>query len=164
MRHAVMLALGVLLLAAPGALRAQMGSMPAGSSRDLGQIQQQETPEKRATEAYNKGARSKRKAEGAKDAGERQKLYEKAKADFAKSLAIAESFDALLGLGQVDLALGDAHAALSHCSRAAELKAADSAASACVREATAKASTAGATGAGGGANPPPAATAPPPRP
>ncbi len=162
MRQIVMLSLGALLLLAPGALRAQMGSMPAGSSRDLGQIQQQETPEKRASEAYNKGARSKRKAEGAKDAGEKQKLYQKAKADFAKSLAIAESFDALLALGQVDLALGDAQAALSHCSRAGQLKAGDQAVGACVQEATAK-SSAGGAGVSGGASPPPAATAPPPR-
>jgi hypothetical protein len=62
----------------------------------------------------------------------------------------------------VDLALGDAHAALSHCTRAAQLKAGDQATSACVQEATAKSSAAGAAGAAGGASPPPAATAPPP--
>lgn len=159
MRNVVMLAIGTLVLAAPCALRAQMGSMSAGSSKDMGQLQQQETPEKRASEAYSRGLRSKRKADGAKDANEKQKLYQKAKADFVKSLDLLENFDALLGLGQVDLALGDAQAALTHCGRATALKAKDEAAAACVQEAKAKAGAAAAP-----ASPPAAAAAPPPRP
>jgi uncharacterized protein HemY len=48
-----------------------------------------------------------RKAADAKDPADKKKHYAKAQEQFKKSLNLQQNFDALLGLGQVDLALGD---------------------------------------------------------
>lgn len=81
-------------LAADAPAHAQIGSMGAGSSAQMFQASQQETPEHRAVEAYNRAARDIKKAEGAKDPGLRRKLYEKAKDNLDRSLALWATFPA----------------------------------------------------------------------
>lgn len=122
-------------LAADAPAHAQIGSMGAGSSAQMFQASQQETPEHRAVEAYNRAARDIKKAEGAKDPGLRRKLYEKAKDNLDRSLALWATFDSLLALGQVDLALGDVASALAVCTQAEGLKAGDAAARSCKEQA-----------------------------
>jgi hypothetical protein len=114
---------------------AQIGSMGAGSSAQMFQASQQETPEHRAVEAYNRAARNIKKAEGAKDPGQHRKFYEKAKDDLDTSLSLKTTFDSLLALGQVDLALGDVSSALTLGTQAESLKAGDAAARSCKEQA-----------------------------
>lgn len=128
--------------AAGGALNAQIGSMGAGSSSQMYQASQQETPEHRAAEAYNRAARDIKKAEGAKDANDRRKLYEKARGDLKKSLDIKPNYDALLAMGRVALALGDPRSALDFCTQAESYKSGDATSNACKDEATRQASAA----------------------
>ena len=97
------------------------------------QVSQQETPEHRAIEAYDRAARSIKKAEGTKDPEKRRKLYETAKDELHRSLALKSTFDSLLALGRVDLALGDLPAALTACAQAESLKPKNAAATACER-------------------------------
>jgi hypothetical protein len=127
---------GVCLLGLAAGARAQIG----GTSQDqLGQsrtLNQASSPARRAADAYSRGARYQRKADKESDAGKKQELYNKAKAEFTKSLAEQQTFDAFLGLGQVDLALGDARTALDVCSQAQALKPSDAGAKACVEAAT----------------------------
>jgi hypothetical protein len=145
-----------------GALNAQIGSMGAGSSSQMYQAAQQETPEHRAAEAYNRAARDIKKAEGARDANDRHKLYEKAKGDLKKSLDIKPNYDALLAMGRVALALGDPHSALDFCTQAESYRSGDAASRACKDEATRQSSAASGTPPGepGAAAPASAASAP----
>ena len=132
-------------------LAAGAGAQIGGTSRDQldtsRTLNQASSPARRAADAYSRGARYQRKADKESDAGKKQELYTKAKAEFTKSLGEQETFDAFLGLGQVELALGDPRTALDVCSRAQALKPGDAGAKACVDEA------------GKATSPPPAATA-----
>jgi hypothetical protein len=132
---------GVAAIALAGTATAQIGSMGAGSSSQMYQVSQQETPEHRAIEAYNRAARNIKKAEGTTDPEKRRKLYERAKDELNRSLALKTTFDSLLALGRVDLALGDLPSALNLCAQAESLKPKDAAATACEKEATAPAVT-----------------------
>jgi tetratricopeptide (TPR) repeat protein len=146
--------------AAAGAANAQIGSMGAGSSSQMYQAAQQETPEHRAAEAYNRAARSIKRAEGARDANDRRKLYEKAREDLKKSLDVKPTFDALLAMGRVDLNLGDPRAALDFCTQAESYKSGDASTKACKDEAMRQSSAAAgpAPGASAAGTPPAAAT------
>jgi tetratricopeptide (TPR) repeat protein len=127
-------ALGTVALAADA--RAQIGAVPTdqlGTSRAMAQAN---SPERRAADAYSRGARYQRKAAKESDAKKKQELYEKAKDELTRSLRERETFDAFLALGQVDLALGQPRAALEVCTHAQALKPADEAAKACVSTAS----------------------------
>src|SRR5690349_11070778 len=93
------------------------------------------TDEQLAADHYAKGVRAKRKAEKESAPEKRMKLYEKAKEELLKSVGLDASYDALLALGQVDLALGQAKAAFDACSQALSFRAGDQAAQSCVEEA-----------------------------
>jgi tetratricopeptide (TPR) repeat protein len=121
----------------PAAAGAQ-GSMPAGSSADLGHVSLQEDAPHRAAEAYNRGSRELRKARGAKDPADQKKHYAAAQAHFKKSLDLQQNFDALLGMGQADLALGDNQGALTSCQQALGLKPGNDDAKSCADSAKAK--------------------------
>jgi len=152
----------VIAILLPVAVRAQ-GNMPVGSSEQLGHISHQEDAVHRAAEAYNRGAREMRKARDAKDPADQKKHYTAAQAQFKKSLGLAQGFDALLGLGQASLALGDDQGAMTSCSEALALKPNSEEAKACADQAKTRLTAAAAP-----APPPPAATpaappaAPPP--
>lgn len=133
-RAACLAALGTVTLVT-GA-RAQIGAVPTdqlGTSRTMAQVS---SPERRAADAYSRGARYQRKAAKESDPKKKQELYEKAKDELTRSLGQHETFDAFLALGQVDLALGQPRAALEVCTHAQALKPADEAAKACVSAAS----------------------------
>jgi tetratricopeptide (TPR) repeat protein len=136
----LVLLLGTLLLAPPTMARPRGGGLPAAGAarRGGGRVFQQQTPAQKAAEAYNRGLRVRQQAEDSKDAGERKKLYERAQAEFSKSLGQAQSYEALLGLGEVNLRLGNARSALSNCNLALALQADSESAKACVQDATLK--------------------------
>jgi tetratricopeptide (TPR) repeat protein len=92
-------------------------------------------PIQRAVDHYNRGVRAKRKAENETDAAKRLKLYEKAKEELGKAVGYNPSFDAMLALGQVYLALGRKPEAESACGQAIALKPGNEAAKACAEEA-----------------------------
>jgi hypothetical protein len=142
----------VIAIALPVGARAQ-GSMPVGSSGQLGQMSQTEDVPHRAAAAYNRGARELRKAANAKDPADKKKHYSAAQAHFKKSLDLQQNFDALLGLGQADLALGDNAGARATCRDALILKPASTEAKACADTAEANLAPA--------ATPAPPAAAPP---
>jgi hypothetical protein len=142
----------IIAIALPAGARAQ-GSIPAGSSRQLGQVSQTEDVTHRAAAAYNRGAREMRKAADAKDPADKKKHYAAAQAQFKKSLDLEQNFDALLGLGQADLALGDNAGARASCRDALGLKPASTEAKACAESAEANLAPA--------AKPSPPAAAPP---
>jgi tetratricopeptide (TPR) repeat protein len=110
-----------LAAALPILARAQ-GNMPAGSAAQLGHVSMQEDASHRAASAYNRGVREMKKAAEAKDAADKKKHYREAQAQFNKSLGLQQNFDALLGLGQADLGLGDNQGAMSSCTEALGLK------------------------------------------
>jgi tetratricopeptide (TPR) repeat protein len=143
----VAVAIAVVLPAAAGA----QGSMPAGSSSDLGHLSQREDVPHRAAEAYSRGLRELKKARDAKDPADQKKHYTAAQEHFKKSLALQQNFDALLGMGQADLALGENQGALSSCLQALGLKPGNEEAKSCADTAKAKLS-------------PPAEAPPPPAP
>jgi hypothetical protein len=95
-------------------------------------------PVQRAAGAYSRGMKAKRKAEQEKDLDKRRKLLEEAKAEFGKSVAYTASYDSLLALGQVELALGERSAALQSCTHALSWKPADPVAVTCQNEARQK--------------------------
>jgi tetratricopeptide (TPR) repeat protein len=140
---------------------AQMGGTSQDQLSQSRTLNQASSPTRRAADAASRGARYQRKADKEKDAGKKQELYTKAKAEFTKSLAEEQNFDAFLGLGQVDLALGDTRTALDVCSQAQALKPGDAGAKACIDQATKAASPAPAAAAG---QPGQAAATPPPPP
>jgi hypothetical protein len=137
-----------------GAARAQLTGLDA--SRAMNQMK---TPTDRASEAYSRGARAKRKAEKESDARKRQELYDRAKSELAKSIEYQPTYDAYLALGQVHLALGDTEAAGKACSEARSLKPTDDAAKTCL-DAAAKPAASTATAAAATAAAPPAPAAP----
>jgi tetratricopeptide (TPR) repeat protein len=98
------------------------GNMSAGSSAQMGTVSMQEDAAHRAASAYNRGIREMKKAANAKDAADKTKHYREAQVQFNKSLGLQQNFDALLGLGQADLALGDPHGAMTSCTEALALK------------------------------------------
>jgi tetratricopeptide (TPR) repeat protein len=123
--------------ALPSIARAQ-GNMPVGSSAQLGHVSMQEDATHRAAAAYNRGLREMKKAADAKDAADKQKHYREAKAQFSKSLGLQQNFDALLGLGQANLALGDNQGAMTSCTEALGLKPDNQDAKSCADSAKAK--------------------------
>jgi tetratricopeptide (TPR) repeat protein len=141
-------------IALPIGARAQ-GSMPVGSSGQLGQMSQTEDVPHRAAAAYNRGAREMRKAANAKDPADKKKHYAAAQDHFKKSLDLQRNFDALLGLGQADLALGDNVGARATCRDALSLKPTSTEAKACADTAEANVAPAAPPA-------PPAATPPAP--
>lgn len=88
-----------------------------------------------AADHYAKGIRAKRKADKESAPEKRTKLYEKAKEELLKSVGFDASYDALLALGQVNLALGQGRAAFDACSQALSFRSGDQAAKSCVEEA-----------------------------
>lgn len=79
-------------------------------------------PTQKAADAYSRGMQLKRKADAATDPAKKAKLYEKAKKELERSAGYAVNADVYLALGQIDLAQGDARAALVNCSHAQSLK------------------------------------------
>jgi len=126
-----------LAVALPFLARAQ-GNMPVGSSAQLNHVSMQEDATHRAAAAYNRGLREMKKAADAKDAADKQKHYREAQAQFNKSLGLQQNFDALLGLGQVNFALGDNQGALTSCTEALALKPDNQDAKSCADSAKAK--------------------------
>jgi tetratricopeptide (TPR) repeat protein len=116
------------LIATP-ALKAQMNAPTEiiGSYRH--------TPEQKAMDAYGRGVKLKKKAEGEQDAEKRQKLYLKAKDEFSKSAGYQANYDAYLALGQVYLALGQRESAQDACLHAQGLKPGNETAKSCIEEA-----------------------------
>ena len=88
-----------------------------------------------ASEHLARGVRAKAKAEKEKDAAKKAKLYEKAKAELLKSVGLDSSYDGLMALGQVYLALGQASPALDACSQAQAFRPGDEPARKCMEEA-----------------------------
>jgi hypothetical protein len=122
-------------LALPVAVHAQIGGVGGmahgglDSGRNMNQIKD---PSQLAADAYSRGMKAKRKAEKEKDPQDKKKLYEKAQDELEKSVKLQENYDALLALGQVDLALGDTASAGTFCSQAQSLKPGDAAAKDCM--------------------------------
>jgi tetratricopeptide (TPR) repeat protein len=136
MKRSVLIAAWAMAIVLPAGARAQ-GSIPVGSSAQLGHLSQTEDVPHRAAEAYNRGVREMRKAADAKDPADKKKHYTGAQAQFKKSLSLQQNFDALLGLGQVDLALGDNEGAMASCHDALSLKPASVEAKTCAESAQA---------------------------
>ena len=134
--HTAFAALAV-AVALPLVAHAQ-GNMSAGSSAQMGTVSMQEDATHRAASAYNRGIREMKKAANAKDAADKTKHYREARAQFNKSLGLQQNFDALLGLGQADLGLGDNQGAMSSCTEALALKPGHPDAKACADSAKAK--------------------------
>jgi hypothetical protein len=150
-------------MAAARAAHAQIGSMPTGQLDTNRATANVHDPTRRAADAYSRGARTKRKAEAAKDAQERQKLFQRAKDELTRSVNIQPNFDALLALGQVDLALGDPGAAAIACGEARDLRHDDPEVRACLDGAKPPAApSSAAPAAPAAAPPPPSAPVPPP--
>jgi tetratricopeptide (TPR) repeat protein len=92
-------------------------------------------PSDSAPHAYGRGARELRKAKDAKDPADRLKHYSAAQAAFRRSISLQSNYDALLGLGEADLALGDTEEAIYSCERALDLKRKSEPAKACIDQA-----------------------------
>ena len=88
-----------------------------------------------AADHLARGLRAKAKAEKEQDAAKRAKHYGKAKEELLKSVGLDASYDALLALGQVYLALKQASSAFDACSQALQFRPGDDAARSCVDEA-----------------------------
>lgn len=123
--------LALVLLIPASTLRAQVTGATSGAVIGANY----KTDEQLAADHYAKGVRAKRKAEKESTPEKRTKLYERAKEELLKSVGLDASYDALLALGQVDLALGQAKAAFDACSQALSFRAGDQAAQSCVEEA-----------------------------
>ena len=104
-------------------------------------------PVQRAADAYSRGLKAKRKAEAEKDPEKRQKLFQKAKDELARSAGLSSNYDALVALGQVHLALGEKGAALQSCTEALRWKPNDPAALSCQTDARQKTVTTAQAGA-----------------
>jgi exonuclease VII small subunit len=79
-------------------------------------------PTQKAADAYSRGMQLKRKADGATDSAKKAKLYEKAKKELERSAGYVVNADVYLALGQINLAQGDAQAALIHCAHAQSMR------------------------------------------
>lgn len=125
-----------LCLLAPVAAEAQYGNPTEsfGTYKD---------PTTRAAECYGRGARAMKKAKKQEAAGETEKAresYRRAKEEFSEAVGIQQGyFDALLGLGQAHLALGQKESALDACTFALAVKPKNPDAQACIEAAHAPA-------------------------
>jgi cytochrome c-type biogenesis protein CcmH/NrfG len=120
--------LGLLLLSAltAPAVHAQINGLYTdgmGAAKD---------PVQKAAASYSRGIQLKRKADTATDPAKKAKLYEKAKKELEKSAGYSVNFDAYLALGQIYLAMGDGHAALTSCAHAQSLKSDSAEARSCI--------------------------------
>jgi hypothetical protein len=120
--------LGLVLVSALSApvLHAQISGLYTdgmGASKD---------PTQKAADAYSRGMQIKRKADAATDPAKKAKLYEKARKELERSAGYVVNADVYLALGQIDLAQGDAHAALINCSHAQSMKSESADARTCV--------------------------------
>jgi tetratricopeptide (TPR) repeat protein len=125
-----------LLIAAPAVTWAstQFGG-PGMSSDGMGHMQ---TPEMKASAALARGLKLKKQAAEEPDNAKRIKMFEKAKEELSKSLGYSQSYEVLLALGQVYLALDKPASALDACSQALAHKPNDTPATGCVQEARKK--------------------------
>jgi hypothetical protein len=89
-------------------------------------------PTQKAADAYSRGMQLKRKADTATDSEKRAKLYEKAKKELERSAAYVVNADVYLALGQIQLAQGDARAALTNCAQAQAMKSDSAEARTCI--------------------------------
>lgn len=96
-------------------------------------------PVERAASCYGRGARALKKAQKQAAAGETEKArenYLRAKDEFSKAVGMQEGyFEALLGLGQAYLALGQKESALDACVHALAAKPKSAEAQACTESA-----------------------------
>lgn len=88
-----------------------------------------------AADHLARGLRAKGKAEREQDASKKAKLYEKARQELSKSVGLDVSYDALLALGHVYLALKQPTSAFDSCSQALQFRPGSEAARSCVEEA-----------------------------
>ena len=125
-----------LSIAAPAVVSAapQFGG-PGMSSDGMGHM---DTPEMKASAALARGLKLKKKAAEEPDNAKRVKMLEKAKEELSKALGYSQSYEILLALGQVYLALDKPASALDACSQALTHKPDDSPAKGCVQEARKK--------------------------
>ncbi|HXU34618.1 MAG TPA: tetratricopeptide repeat protein [Thermoanaerobaculia bacterium] len=93
----------------------------------------------KAADCYGRGARALRKAQKQAAAGETEKArenYQRAKKEFSEAVGMQEGyFEALLGLGQAYLALGQKESALDACAHALAAKPKSAEAQACAESA-----------------------------
>ncbi len=93
----------------------------------------------KAAECYGRGARALKKAQKQAAAGETEKArenYQRAKEEFSKAVGMQEGyFEALLGLGQSYLGLGNKESALDACAHALAAKPRSEEAKACAEAA-----------------------------
>jgi hypothetical protein len=113
-----------------GPASAQIDKLPSGGMGSF------KNPTQRAAESYSRGVKAKRKAADAKEPGERQKLYQRAKDELNRSVGYEGTFEAFLALGEVHLALGDRKSAAWACGQAQALRPAEERAKACIETAT----------------------------
>ena len=134
MKGAVMrVATAVVLFALGATLCRAQGSLP---SEGIGSYVK--SPEQKAMEAYSRGLRAKRKADGEANEEKKRKNLLKAKDELSKSVGYFMHYDGCLALGEVYLALGQAEAAEDSCTHALQLKPGDPPATSCVQEARAR--------------------------
>jgi hypothetical protein len=100
-------------------LRAQGSMSPFNGASSGGDYKD---PAQKAADAYSRGMKAKRQAEEEKDPKAQRKLLERAKNEIGKSVGYSASYDSLLALGQVELALGEKAAALQSCTHALSWK------------------------------------------
>jgi tetratricopeptide (TPR) repeat protein len=125
-----------LLMAAPAVTWASPQIAGPGMATDgMGHM---DTPEMKASAAFSRGLKLKKKAAEEPDDAKRTKMLEKAKEELSKSLGYAKNYDVLLALGQVYLALDKPASALDACSQALARKPNDTPATGCVEEARKK--------------------------
>src|SRR6476619_6143467 len=122
-----------LLMAAPAVTWASPQFAGPGMGTDgMGHMQ---TPEMKASAALARGLKLKKQAAEEPDAAKRTKMLEKAKEELSKSLGYSQSYEILLALGQVYLALDKPASALDACSQALAHRPDDTPAKGCVAEA-----------------------------
>jgi len=136
MKKALIASALALVLVAPAVVSAapQFGG-PGMSSDGMGHMQ---TPEMKASAALAKGLKLKKQAAEEPDTAKRTKMFEKAKEELSKSLGYSQSYEVLLALGQVYLALDKPGSALDACSQALVHRPDDTSAKGCVQEARKK--------------------------
>ncbi|HSN88248.1 MAG TPA: hypothetical protein VL025_15925 [Thermoanaerobaculia bacterium] len=126
---ALLFAFGLCLTCFPRAGFAQMQPTESfGTYKDEGQ---------EAANHFARGSRAKKKAENESDPQKKQKHYLRAKEELSKAVAFSPSFDHLLALGQVYLALGQKKPAFDACSQALARKPGNPAAQECQQSAKA---------------------------
>ena len=128
-----MLKHGMLVLALLMACPALASSQQPPITESMGSYYH--TPEQRAMEAYGRGIKLKRKADGEKDPEKQAKLYLKAKEELSKSVGLQAHYDGYLALGQVYMALGQTESAFDACSHASAMKPNDETAKSCAEQA-----------------------------